>query len=287
MDEPAEPESSVQFVKAIAGPGERLRNARLAAGMTLAQVGVATRIPQRHLQVIEADNFLALPARTYAIGFSKSYARAVGLDEDAIADEVRAIFAEHDEVPASRPATFEPGDPARVPGSNIIWIATGAVLVLLVIGYFAYNSMFAPTAELPSLLDEEQAQAAQAQAPEPAPIPAMPDESAAALPIGGAAAAVAPVTQPQAPAASPAASPSPTASARAVATPKSSPKPTAKPSPTATPSPRATQARRADPTPTPKPSPRATATRASQRSQGPAPGPVEAAIAAAGGGSAD
>lgn len=173
MDEPVEPETYVQSIKPAPGPGERLRLAREDAGLSLAQVAVETRIPQRHLEVIEAGDFGALPARTYAIGFAKTFARAVGLDENEIANAVRTELAKRDAVPATRPATFEPGDPARVPGSNIIWIATAAVLALLVIGYFGYNSMFAPAAELPSLLPEEQPTSKASAAPTPAqPAPA-------------------------------------------------------------------------------------------------------------------
>ncbi len=152
MDEPAEAETppggAGESMELAFGPGERLRRAREASGMSLEQVATETRIPQRHLRLIEAGDFAALPARTYAIGFSKSFARAVGLDEDEIADDVRAELARLDPTPLSRGTPFEPGDPARVPGSNIIWIAAAAVLALLVIGYFGYNSMFAPAAEL-------------------------------------------------------------------------------------------------------------------------------------------
>jgi cytoskeleton protein RodZ len=138
------------------GPGERLRAAREAIGMTIEQVAAETRIPQRHLKLIEAGDFGALPARTYAIGFSKNFAKAVDLDEDEIGDAVRAELAEIDAERPRRIETFEPGDPARVPGGNVTWIALAAVAVLLVIGYFSYNSLFAPAAELPSLLPEDQ-----------------------------------------------------------------------------------------------------------------------------------
>ena len=74
----------------LMGVGERLRRAREAAGKSLAEIAAETRIPQRHLTLIEDGAFDALPARTYAVGFSRSYASAVGLDPRAIADEVRA-----------------------------------------------------------------------------------------------------------------------------------------------------------------------------------------------------
>jgi cytoskeletal protein RodZ len=172
MDEPAEVEIAADSLEAPPAPGERLRRAREASGMSLQQIAAETRIPQRHLRLIEAGDFAGLPARTYAIGFSKNFAKAVGLDEDAIAEEVRAELARLDPAPASR-ATFEPGDPARVPDTTIIWIATAAVLALLVIGYFSYNTMFAPAAELPSLLPEERPTArGGTQAPAPAARPA-------------------------------------------------------------------------------------------------------------------
>ena len=74
---------------AAASVGEKLRAAREARGLSLAQVAGETRIPQRHLQTIEAGDFTALPARTYAISFSKNYARMVGLDAEQVAQEVR------------------------------------------------------------------------------------------------------------------------------------------------------------------------------------------------------
>jgi cytoskeletal protein RodZ len=160
------------------GVGERLRTAREAAGLTLEQIAAETRIPQRHLALIEAGAFARLPARTYAIGFSKSYAREVGLDEEEIGEDVREELAGLD-APTSRIATFEPGDPARIPGGNILWVAIGAVALLLVIGFFSYNSLFAPAAELPSLLPEDQpTQPAQAK---PSAGPAQPAASGAVV----------------------------------------------------------------------------------------------------------
>lgn len=178
MDEPAEAEIAGESAEAAPGPGQRLRDAREANGLSLAQVAAETRIPQRHLRLIEAGDFAALPARTYAIGFSKNYAKAVGLDEERIADDVRAELAQLEPAQTNRATSFEPGDPARVPGSTVIWIATAAVLGLLVIGYFGYSTMFAPAAELPSLLPEQQpAQRTAGASPASAAAAARPVES--------------------------------------------------------------------------------------------------------------
>ena len=57
--------------------------------MSLDDVASQTRIPIRHLQHIEREDWDALPAPTYAIGFTRNYANAVGLDGAAIARELR------------------------------------------------------------------------------------------------------------------------------------------------------------------------------------------------------
>ena len=143
------------------GVGETLRAAREARGMTLAQIAGETRIPQRHLQTIEAGEFSALPARTYAISFAKNYAKMVGLDQAEIAAMVRAELDALDPSPRARAAGFEPGDPARVPSRALGWISVAAV-VLVLAGLFAFaRTFFAPAVELPSLVEPKSEQAAQ------------------------------------------------------------------------------------------------------------------------------
>jgi len=70
--------------------GERLREAREAKGLSLEELASQTRIPLRHLQSLEQGDWARLPAPTYTIGFAKSYASAVGLDRNEIADDLRA-----------------------------------------------------------------------------------------------------------------------------------------------------------------------------------------------------
>ena len=123
--------------------GARLRRAREAAGLDIAQVAAETRIPQRHLLTIENGSLADLPARTYAVGFSRTYARLVGLDEREIVEQVREELAEGDENGVG-PAKFEPGDPARVPGRGLAWFALFAAVLLLGGIYAFYNSYFAP-----------------------------------------------------------------------------------------------------------------------------------------------
>ncbi|OYY71125.1 MAG: hypothetical protein B7Y44_02155 [Sphingomonadales bacterium 28-55-16] len=61
--------------------GARLKKAREGANFSLQDISDRTRISLRFLTAIENDDFAALPGRVYIFGFTKAYARAVGLDE--------------------------------------------------------------------------------------------------------------------------------------------------------------------------------------------------------------
>lgn len=154
--------------------GDRLREAREAKGLEIDQIAAETRIPKRHLESIEAGDFAALPSRTYAIGFTRTYARTLDLDEKNLLDQVRAELAEDRPQVSERPAKFEPGDPARVPGRGLVWFAILAAVLLLGGIYAFYSSYFTPgLGPAPLQNPEEQVVAndapQQVAAPEPQP----------------------------------------------------------------------------------------------------------------------
>jgi len=154
--------------------GAQLLRAREAAGMSRTQLAAITRIPERHLAAIEAGNFAALPASTYAVGFSRSYAKALGLDEAGVAAEVRAELAANSPDLHRRPApTFEPGDPARVHSSRLTWLAALGVVAAIVAGMLLWRSLYAPSGSLGSILPME------------TPKPAVPTPAAPAVPAPG------------------------------------------------------------------------------------------------------
>jgi hypothetical protein len=145
------------------GVGPQLRAAREVKGLSLEQVAAETRIPQRHLEAMEAGDFAKLPGRTYAVGFARTYAKTVALDPDDVAAGVRAQLDAQSE-DGYGPASFEPGDPARVPSRALGWFAGFAVLLLLAGGFFFFRTIFAPAGELPSLVEQQDAQARAQQA---------------------------------------------------------------------------------------------------------------------------
>lgn len=141
-------------------PGQVLCRAREAAGFARAQVAEITKIPERHLLAIEQDDFVALPARAYAVGFSRTYARALGLDEAEIARMVRAELDGARAEPTPRAATFEPGDPARIPSSAFAWLAAALAIGVIVAGFMFWRSYYSPAAELPPIAADMPAPAA-------------------------------------------------------------------------------------------------------------------------------
>jgi len=154
--------------------GSRLLRAREGAGLSRADIASATRIPERYLAAIEGNRYEDLPARTYALGFIRSYARVVGLNGDEIAAELRAeIDGRPEDAPPVEAPAFTPGDPARAPSKRFAAMALAALVAVLVASFALWHSYFQPAGALPSLL--------------PAPAPAA-SPSHAALPAGNVAA---------------------------------------------------------------------------------------------------
>lgn len=146
-------------VSASGGVGARLGAARHALGMTLPDIASKTRIPLRHLQAIEADDFASLPGRTYAIGFGRAYARAVDLPEEAVAQDIREALG--DPAINTREVTqVDLDEPSKVPSARIAWLAAAVGAIILIAGFSIWRTYFFPGANV-----EELAQAADADTP--------------------------------------------------------------------------------------------------------------------------
>ncbi|HCN77995.1 MAG TPA: hypothetical protein DIT13_12480 [Verrucomicrobiales bacterium] len=87
--------------------GSQLLNARLARGWTLAEAAHETRIPERQLALMEADDYAAFGNLAYARAFLRIYSRHLDVDTS----ELLAWLA----LGASRPA------PLRLENSNSVW----------------------------------------------------------------------------------------------------------------------------------------------------------------------
>jgi len=158
----------------VSTAGSRLRKAREAAGLSRADIASQTKIAERHLIAIEEDRFGDLAARTYAVGFTRAYARALGLNEAEIADDVRKHL-DAEEAYHTQPEThFEPGDPARVPPVRLAWIAAGAAVVVIGVLLLFWSNFLSPEGKLPDLIAEQTAAPQPGAVAAPAPQVASP-----------------------------------------------------------------------------------------------------------------
>ena len=152
--------------------GSLLMTARNGAGLSLAEVGARTRIPLRHLEAIETGVYTELPSPTYAVGFAKAYARAVGADEVAISAIVRQEVAKLGRrQPEYTP--YEIADPSRVPSRGVAVVGLGiAVAVLILIGLWYGTGLFRGGAGRPAVPAAAFTPAVAAPAPAPTAAPA-------------------------------------------------------------------------------------------------------------------
>ncbi len=113
--------------------GERLRTAREAQPLTLAQIAAELRIELDYLKALEDDRLDEFPAPVFAKGYLKQYGGLLGLDHrDLLAQYYRQVDVQ--EAPVVRVK------PIRLRDENQIrhWVAAGVVLALLIGGFIAW-----------------------------------------------------------------------------------------------------------------------------------------------------
>ena len=158
--------------------GERLAAARKAQGLSLDDIVQRTRVPRRHLEMIEAGNHSALPALPYSAGFVKTYAQMLGLNGAELSRDFRAEVGQVEPV-RHMPAPFEPADPARMPSRMLAFVALG-VAILLAVAYALWRGVGMNADERASLAAGT---AVETGTPATAPQPAAQPPTAAPAPV--------------------------------------------------------------------------------------------------------
>ncbi len=114
--------------------GQDLRAARLRRGDDLATVSRALKIRKDHLEALEEDRLDALPGRTYAIGFVRSYADYLGLDSVQCVERFKAEIAGRSDHSAPQVQVIDEDEHRKLPqGWKII---AGVVILLLIYGAY-------------------------------------------------------------------------------------------------------------------------------------------------------
>ncbi len=163
-DEQEQPEDTAVAYGSV---GEMLQHQRELQSLALSDIAEKTRIPMRHLKALEASDHDALPASTYEIGFAKSYARALGIDEDHVAQQLREEIGHKPRPDRTKEQdNFKPADPARTPPRMLGWTAA-LIGLILVAGYGIWRGFFWTSDPVDPYL---QAQQSQVQADQNVPV---------------------------------------------------------------------------------------------------------------------
>ena len=111
-------------------PGQRLKAAREAAGMALADVADRLRLSTTIVKALEADDYERLPGAAFVKGYLRNYARLVGLPADDIANLYQQIRDE--EQPTETVEVLPPTTQRR---SGLIWLAlvVGVIVAVLLV----------------------------------------------------------------------------------------------------------------------------------------------------------
>lgn len=80
-DKTEDQQQPVKQYLSSASPGQRLRLAREAAGLSRGEVALHMRINERKVAALEEDNYELFPSETFVSGYLRSYAKVLGLPE--------------------------------------------------------------------------------------------------------------------------------------------------------------------------------------------------------------
>ena len=108
------------------GVGTALRDARVARNLSLAEVSALLRIREAHLEAIELEDFDQLPGNVYAIGFIRTYAQYLELNESDLIMRFKAASVES----GMADMVFEEEETEQISGAlKISLLVVGALVV--------------------------------------------------------------------------------------------------------------------------------------------------------------
>lgn len=154
--------------------GAKLKEARRALGRDINSIADEICVRVRHLEALEEDNHDNLPPQTYAVGFVRSYATALGLDPDHLSRQFKSEYTANETVPQLH--FPEPIRESRIP-SRVVMMTGLFGLLAIYFGWFytssgqelALNAVRPVPERLAGLVDETLEDAT-----DPAAIPAVP-----------------------------------------------------------------------------------------------------------------
>ena len=121
--------------------GELLKRERDAQGKTVEDVAKATKMSTLIIEALEADHFSVLPAPVYVKGHLRTYARHLGLNEDAVVDKYLRFTQqlENEELDEWDAVELELHEEKQRVGRRWVWaaVAAGVIIVAFVVWWMS------------------------------------------------------------------------------------------------------------------------------------------------------
>lgn len=110
--------------------GNRLREARVSKGLTIADVADGIKFSPKQVEALEADDFSHLPERAFVRGFIRSYARLLQIDSTDLLDVLPLERHKLAEV-ADDLAVVKNSSLISIQRSSRLWLVTGLGVILM------------------------------------------------------------------------------------------------------------------------------------------------------------
>jgi cytoskeleton protein RodZ len=148
--------------------GAELRDARMALGLSVEDMAEALRIRRVYLSALEEGRIRDLPAPAYATGFVRSYARSLGLDENAAVRRFREVAGT---APRKPDLIFPEPVPERGMPTGALLLGGAVVAIGAYIGWYNWSGSGPRTVDAVPVPPPAIEQAIQQTPPTPAPPP--------------------------------------------------------------------------------------------------------------------
>ena len=164
--------------------GVYLKQARKKKGVSLEHVASQTKIQKHHLQALESEDFANLPAKVFVKGFVRSYAKALGIDEEeALQAFLQTSGTFYDQHQSEHPQPHVQVTLEAAPRQGINWTLVFGVIVVIGVSAIWYSLPEKP--EAPIVLSEPESPSTiePVEAPMEAPVTPKADSQESIVPI--------------------------------------------------------------------------------------------------------
>lgn len=141
--------------------GETLKQAREAKQLTLRDVEAATKIRLKYLEALENENFKEIPGRVYCIGFLKTYAKFLELEDLALVEEYKAANKNEEFQQSSTNTQNNYHRPEQSLNTNKIFrigMIFVAIALLFVVNHFYQQNKKSVADNFPPIVTDQQDQ---------------------------------------------------------------------------------------------------------------------------------